>query len=108
MTAPITTVPPTSTCPSWCRPSTFCDRGEHLPDLSLWPTIEATADPEYDGTPKLGTYPLWAEGDSRQPAVALYLEGSKRVEDVTVSLTPDEALELAAHLVTAAEAVKAG
>lgn len=108
MTARSKTVLPTTTCPSWCRPSMFCERGEHLPDLTLWPTVEATADPEYDGDPLLGTYPLWVEGDGVQPAVALYLEGSKRVEDVTVSLTPDEALKLAAHLITAAEAVKAG
>ncbi len=93
------------TCPSWCV-SDHCNTDHWAePGSRRWPAVKATGWPGHD-TPDMTAFPTWGEIDGLAPAVALYLEGERI--DHTIDMTPDQARQLAAHLVRAADAVERG
>lgn len=101
----------TSTCPTWCswQPERPCT-GDHWasPGSEHWPGIVATAwGPRLEFAPA----PTWAECDESAPAVILRVlersDAENRVE-TDADLTLEEAEQLAAALLRAVEAVKAG
>lgn len=100
--------------PSRC-PITWCTQ-DHRSGLDqdhcaatgghAWPGVLATGDP-HELVTQLSPAPTWAVEIGLEPAVALFVERLDTGDGASVDLRPDEARELAAGLIRAADAAEA-
>ncbi len=88
-----------TTCPTWCT-SERC-LGDHSATAGEWPTMTVRPLP-LDRDTQLCILPAWVEMDGLAPEVVVFLDVPRGLE---FYLSPARAREMAAHLVTVADAL---